>query len=612
MGIGDNLGKGVIYAIERTVAAHPDPKQVLHQQHHGTAWIPASGGRLLWYKHLGRDDGTFRWAAGAKPKVVGTGWGAFEHVLPGEITRDLKGHGREVAFGGEVLTHHNNNERTGANLNEVILKPSSVSAKTFGKLFTRKVDGEIYAQPLYLHQMNVPGHGLRNLVYVATMHNSVYAFDADHPAAAAPIWHAQLGPSVRLPDPKIAYPTYSDIDVEVGIVGTPVISREHRALYVVALTKEANVYRHRLHALDPATGHALFGGPTTIAATVAGSGLGNVNNRITFTSHLQIQRAALTLANHHVYVAFASFGDTGAYHGWVFSFDSRTLKRDGVFVTAPNMGRGGIWQSGEGLGVDGDGNLYFVTGNGDFTDDGANLSDCVVKVRGNLSVADWFSPYNNFALGGASHDDDLGSTGPLLISGHGLLLAGGKEGKFYLMRTTNMGHFHAGSDSQIVQSFYVNKGHHLHGSPVFWDFPLGPWVYVWPEEDFLRAYQLSGGLLKTAPISVSTTKNPTGVPGGSPGMPGGFLSLSANGRDQATGIVWASHPYKVDANRQSVEGVLRAYDASDLGKELWNSKVNPTRDNVGLFAKFCPPTVANGKVYLATFSKELAVYGLLS
>ncbi|MEU6972322.1 hypothetical protein AB0A71_32315 [Kitasatospora aureofaciens] len=215
-----------------------------------------------------------------------------------------------VAFGPvSVTTQHNDNRRTGANLLEVTLRPSNVGPKTFGKVFTRAVDGEIYGQPLYLCQVDVAGVGQRNVVYVATMHNSVYAFDADDPNASAPLWHARLGPSAPMPDPNIGPGGYADISVEVGIISTPVISVDRNLIYVVAFTKEGNTYHHTLHALDLRSGQESLGGPVRIAATVPGSGEGSVNGTITFTSHLQIQRAALTLVNDRLYVAFAAYGD---------------------------------------------------------------------------------------------------------------------------------------------------------------------------------------------------------------------------------------------------------------------------------------------------------------
>lgn len=506
-----------------------------------------------------------------------------------------------------MLTQHHNHRRTGGFLNEVLLHTSNVNQQQFGKLFTRQVDGQIYAQPLYLPNVNIPGQGIHNVVYVATMHNTVYAFDADDPHASTPLWSTSIGPPVPLPDPRIGT-GHKEIEHEVGVVSTPVISPKHNALYVVGTVETPDIL-HSIHALDLATGQEKFGGPVVISGSAQGTGDGSVNGSITFTSHLQIQRAALLLANGNVYIAFAAYGDRPPYHGWVFAYSADTLQGVASYNTTPNGRGGGIWQAGQGPSADGNNCLYFLTGNGTFLSDGSALGDSFVKLQPDLTLADWFSPFNNNSLDGS--DADLGASGVLLIPDTTLALGGGKEGKLYLVDTQNMGKFNPKNDNQIVQSFYVNQNHHIHGAPVYWDGPNGPWIYVWPENDYMKAYQLTNGQFQTTPVSQITTTAPAGVPGGSPGMPGGMLSISAHGNTAGTGIVWASHPYDKDANNQVVEGILHAYDASDLTTELWNSKENPNRDDIGLFAKFCPPTIANGKVYMATFSGYLAVYGLL-
>jgi hypothetical protein len=530
-----------------------------------------------------------------------------------------------------VLTQHNDNSRSGANLNEVILNTSNVNQGQFGMLFKRPVDGQIYAQPLYLSNVAIPNQGSHNVVYVATMHNSVYAFDSDDPAMIDPLWHTNLGPSIPLPDTNIGpvdqhgHSAYHDIAVEVGIMSTPVISPAHNAIYVVAATKRGATYAHQLHALDLTTGKELFGGPVQIAGSVAGTGAGSSNGRVTFTSHLQIQRASLLLANDAIYIAFAAYGDRDPYHGWLFGYSASTLKQFAIYNTTPNGSEGGIWQGGQGPSADSQDQIYFLTGNGTVTPDGKELGSSFVKLRpNNLTVLDWFTPHNAALLN--AKDADVGSSGALLIPGTNLLIGGGKESKFYLMQRDHMGHFNPNNDNQIVQSFYVhtpddpkdplphdpNKTHHIHGGPVYWNGPEGPHIYVWPENDFLKAYLLTNGRLQTTPVSQCTTTAPDNVPGGSSGMPGGILSISANGSAASSGILWASHPYSQNANQAVVDGILHAYDASDLTIELWNSEQNHARDGIGRFAKFCPPTIANGKVYMASFSGFLAVYGLLS
>jgi hypothetical protein len=557
-----------------------------------------------------------------------------------------------------VLTQHNDNGRTGQNLQEVLLNTTNVNQNQFGKLFTRQVDGHIYAQPLYVSNVSIPNKGTHNVVYVATMHNSVYAFDADDPQAAEPLWKASLELSVSLPDPNIGPHStvipplqtfadfvnqpasilsavrgawdefrqawseglasvlsllkggYDNIAVEVGILSTPVISLAHNALYTVTFTKVGNAYAHHLHALDLTTGAEKFGGPVRLEASIPGTGGGSVNGKVDFISNRQLQRPALLLANDVVYIAFASFGDADPYHGWIFAHNATTLQQVAVYNTAPNDARGGIWMSGQGPAADSNNHIYFMTGNGGFQQDGSALGNSIVKLTPDLKLADWFAPFNGVALSAA--DADVGSSGTLLIPGTNLLVGGGKEGKLYLLDRERLGHFNAQSDSQIVQSFFVSKDHHIHGGPVYWNGPNGAWVYVWTENDYLKAYRLVNGKFQTTPVSQITTKTPVDVPGGSGGMPGGMMSISANGNTAGSGILWASHPYNASAEHAVVEGIVRAFDASDATRELWNSKQNASRDDIGTFAKFCSPTIANGKVYMASFSGYLAVYGLLS
>ncbi len=433
-----------------------------------------------------------------------------------------------------VTTQHNDNSRTGANLQEEVLNVQNVNSQQFGMIFKRPVDGQIFAQPLYVPNLNIPGKGVHNVVYVATMHNSVYAFDADDPAASTPLWHMPLGPSAPLPDSNIRPPTYKDISTEVGILSTPVISLEQNAIYVVAFTKTSTStgpqYFYKLHALDLTNGAEKFNGPVQIQASVKGSGAGSVNGMVTFTANRQIQRAALLLTNNIVYIAFAAFGDKDPYHGWVFGYDAVTLQPvHDPYNTTTNGGRGGIWQAGQGPAADDGNNLYFFTGNGDFNGDQQNppttLGDSSIKLRPDLTLADWFTPKNNAALNKA--DYDLGSSGPLLLPGTNLLVGGGKEGKFYLLDRNQLGHI-----GRSVQDFYVSppddpnnpypgdptKSHHIHGGPVYWNGPNGAWAYVWPENEFLKAFKLANGDFLTNPVSQSKTIDPAGVPGGSHGM----------------------------------------------------------------------------------------------
>jgi outer membrane protein assembly factor BamB len=524
-----------------------------------------------------------------------------------------------------LLTQHNDNNRSGLNLSETLLTTANVHVGQFGKLFTRSVDGQIYAQPLYVPNLAIPGQGTHNVVFVATMHNSVYAFDADSPAVSAPLWHVRLGPSIPLPDACFGngHGPFHDILIEIGILSTPVIDLAAHTMYVVTATKvgasgaghcNAGVYVHQLHALDLATGQEKYGGPANIQAAAPGSGPDSDDGVIALENMQELQRTSLLLANGRVYVAFGSYGDTDPYHGWVLAYDAHTLTQDGTFLDTPDPRsddhyQGGIWQSGQGPVADSSGNIYVMAGNGNSTaaSGGDDYSESVMKLLPRLSLADWFTPDDAVDL--SSKDLDF-SAGPLLIPGSHLLLVGDKAGMLYLLDTNGLGH-QSSDDSGIVQRIHASVGH-IHGSPVCWNGPRGTWCYVWGEQDFLKAFPLVNGHFQgganssgyAVAISQSTIMAP-------PGMPGGVLSLSANGSTPGTGILWVTMPIIGNANVQTVPGILRAFDASNLSHELWDSEMDESQDGLGALAKFAPPTIANGKVYVGTFSGVLDVYGLL-
>jgi hypothetical protein len=504
-----------------------------------------------------------------------------------------------------VFTQHNDTYRTGANLNETILNTKNVNSQTFGKLFARAVDGEVYAQPLYVSGLTVPGYGTCNVVYVATMHNSVYAFDADDPNAKLPLWKVNLGPSIPVGDVQYI----SDISTEVGILSTPVIDPATGIMYLVARTKEAGNFVQRLHALDLKTGNERLGGPVVIQATYPGTGDDSDGINVHFNPQRQNQRPGLLLSKGMVVIAWASHNDIRPYHGWLMTFDATTLQKKGVYCTTPDGGLGGVWQSGQGIAVDDGGFLHFMTGNGDFNanEGGRNLGDSFVKLKlgvdGSLSMVDWFSPHNNDVLN--AWDADLGSAGVLVMPGTKYVLGAGKESVLYLLDRNNLGHFRADEDTQIPQRFQAGAGH-VHGSPILWSHPTaGRLVYLWSEQGFLTAFRFLGDRFDTQPFSRGSTQVPDG-------MPGAMLSISANGSKTETAIVWASHPREGNANNAVTPGILRAYNAADLTQEIWTSEDDADRDRVPTFGKFAPPTVANGKVYLPTFSGEVLVYGLLA
>jgi hypothetical protein len=335
-----------------------------------------------------------------------------------------------------------------------------------------------------------------------------------------------------------------------------------------------------------------------------------VDGILSFDAKIHNQRAALLLANGVIYITWASHCDSGPFHGWIIAFDGDTLVQTFAKVITPSGVGGGIWQSGSGPAVDASGNLYLTVGNGTVTapEGGHDYGNAFLKLSPRGQVLDWFIPFNFKELNRT--DTEIGAGGILLIPDTNLLASAGKEGKLYVLDRSNLGHFQPEADSQIVQSFQVGAknpklwpwaGAH-YGTPTYWNGPQGPYVYTWASYDRGKAFRLRGGQLETTPASQTQVSTE---------MPGGALSISANGNSAGTGILWATTGLS-NANNNVVAGLLRAFDAADLSRELWNSQQNSARDELGKLAKFNPPIVANGKVYVATFSRQVAVYGLLS
>jgi outer membrane protein assembly factor BamB len=541
-----------------------------------------------------------------------------------------------ISFGSasgqvQVLTQHNDTLRTGANLSETRLNTTNVTPTTFRKLYSLRVDGNIYAQPLYVPGVSVHGRTY-NVLYVATEHNTVYAFDADV-RSEVPLWQLSLGPSVAMPNKDIGINARPgaveslgfNLVPESGITSTPVIDPRTNTLFVVAFTNERNNYRYRLHALDITNGQEKASGPIEIHGSVAGvgGGTGCDNSAINFNPPQQLQRPALLLDGGFLYIAFGSQNDAGVFHGWVFAYDAANLQRQpAIFNTTPNCpeteanSKGGIWQAGQGLVADRQGNVYFLAGDSEPPPANSVSGNSFIRLTrlppasgngiGTLAVRDWFRPSNQKEL--QDPDNDLGSAGPLMLPETSWLLGGGKAGMLYLVNSTNMGGYR--DPDNVLQVLHATqppegKTGHIHGSPVYWNSPVGKLIYVWGENDPLRAFKL-----ETAPAVAGQYLTPL-LHSSSPiikGMPGGILSVSANGNTAGTGIVWATHPLRDSASDANVQGVLYAYDAATL-RELWKS-ADEGRNTVGLFAKFCPVTVANGKVYVPTFSGQLHVYGL--
>lgn len=501
----------------------------------------------------------------------------------------------------DVLTQHNDNGRTGANLNETILSTSNVNPSDFGALYRIPVDGEIYAQPLYITNVDFGTRGRHNVLLVATMHNTLYAFDAD---TGEPLWIRRFGPSV----PTLLFgKDYHDIDREVGILSTPVVDRSTLTVYCVAETLEGTAFSHHLHAVSLASGDELPDSPVEIQGSVAGDGEASVGGKVAFNSFYHLQRPGLLLTHGLIYVAFGSHNDDRPYHGWLFSYDASTLKQAGVFNTTPDSGGGAIWQSGQGPAADDSGSVYVATGNG-FSSDATRRSEKpdsilrLVTAPSGLQLMDWFTAFNWLYLD--LMDYDLGVTGTMLVPRTSLLVGGSKTGDIYVLNRDKLGRLQF-NDSGAVQRIDGTESR-IQGTMVFWQGPTQARFYVMAEGDYLKAFPLEGGRFGEKPDMRSTM---TAIKGS---LPGGILSISANGGAAGSGIVWASMVRSGVAAAGDQPGILRAFDAEDLSRELWNSEDDPSRDAVPTFAKFVPPTIANGKVYLATFSNEVVVYGLLN
>ncbi len=512
-----------------------------------------------------------------------------------------------IAVGAQlnILTNRYDQARTGANLVETTLTVANVTAARFGKVGSYAVDGAVYAQPLYASGLTVNGQ-VRNVLYVATMNDKVYAFDADRPSTP-PLWSRDFtSPPAVTPVPitDIARPNLNIVG-NVGIQSTPVIDAASGTIYLVARTKESGQYVQRLHALDIRTGQSRPGSPVTIAGSVPGTALdstvANGQRVITFDPKVHVQRAALAITNGVVLVSWAAHEDLIPSHGWIMAFNTSTLARTGIMTVTPDVYGGGIWQGGRAPAIDPEGYVYIATGNAPW-DGVRNFGDTLLKLRVSrteMTIVDYFTPSNHVQLN--LDDDDLSGSGFTLLPGTRLLLGGGKEGVLYLLNADNLGH-QAPGDTQIVQRIPYDGGHVM-GGPVFWNSAnSGPMVYNWSEDNYLTAYRLSGGRL-SAPAATGAVK--------SPGHPGGSLTVSANGSAANSGIIWASIPATEDAIHGLHAGILRAYDAETLA-QIWTSEQQGSRDRLGTLMKFVPPVVARGRVYLPNHDGAVHVYGLLA
>jgi IPT/TIG domain/Fibronectin type III domain/Abnormal spindle-like microcephaly-assoc'd, ASPM-SPD-2-Hydin len=504
-----------------------------------------------------------------------------------------------------TFTYHNDNLRTGQNNSETVLTPANVNPTQFGKLFSYSIDGIAFASPLYMAGVNIPGNGVHNVVYVATEHDSLYAFDADG-LTANPLWHVSFLNSGVTTVPCANVGECGDIPVEIGITSTPVIDPASSTIYIVAKTKEGSSYVQRLHALDITTGAEKFGGPVSIAASVPGTGSGSVGGRVAFDPLRENQRPGLLLSNGVIYMAFGSHGDQSPWHGWVLGYNATTLQQVLAYNATPNGSGGGIWQSGGGLATDATGSIYFTTSNGDFDVDtgGVDYGDTIEKLSTSGSVIDYFTPHDQLNM--SVNNLDFGSAGPVLLVDQAsgpyphLLISAGKGGTIYVVNRDNMGHYNPNNDNQIVQALV---GGLPNGGPEVGNFSapvyFNGYVYFAAVNDSVRTYQLANGLLSTTPTSMSAGIYP---------IRGGALAASSNG--STNGILWVIQANGADPGNVNAPGALFAYDATNLSDELYDSNESGSRDALDLAAKFSIPLVANGKVFIGSQSR-LTVYGLL-
>jgi hypothetical protein len=503
--------------------------------------------------------------------------------------------------GAQITTSQYDNMRTGATLNEKILTPANVNPHQFGKLGIFKVDGAVYAQPLFVPGVEIPGKGTHNVLFVATEHDSVYAFDAERPGDP-PLWHVNFLDKERNITPVSADQVQCPfIEPEVGITSTPVIDIKSGTLYALARTElrrtfgDDDFFQH-LHALAITTGVEKFGGPKAIAASVPGRGRGSKNGRIDFDPLFENPRASLLLTNNTLYLTWASSCDVGPYHGWVMAYDPETLAQKAALNVTPDGREGGIWASDTGPAADIQGNVYVPTGNGTFdaATGGRDYGDSELKLtlRGSaIMVRDYFTPYNQEYLN--ESDGDLGSSGPTLLPDQPephrhLLLQPTKGNELYVIDRDRMGQYRADGDA-VVQRIRMAGGGF--GATAYWNGH----VFFACDNDFLRDYAIKNGQMTLNTYSHVRFLNPGATP-----------TISASGK--ANAIVWAVATRVW--NGTDKPAVLYAFNAKDVTKPIYDSEQNGSRDRVGLATRFVIPIVLNGRVYVAA-REEVDVYGLL-
>ena len=502
--------------------------------------------------------------------------------------------------GLDVTTYHNDQARTSQNLNEGTLTPSNVNAASFGKTGFLPVDGKVDAQPLYLSKLNIPGNGTHNVLYIATEHDSVYAFDADN---GTTLWKVSLlSANETTSDAR----NCSQVIPEIGITATPVIDRSrgpNGVIYVVAMSKNrTGSYFQRLHALDVTTGAEVLGGPTNIQASFPGTGDNSSGGNVIFDPKQYAERAGLLLLNGILYTSWTSHCDIRPYTGWIIGFDASSLSRKSVLNLTPNGNEGSIWMSGAAPAADSAGNIYFLDANGTFDTTvnasgfplHANFGNSFLKLStsAGLAVADYFAAFDTIQQ--SSVDGDFGSGGAMLLpdvsdsSGHvwHLAVGAGKDAKIYVVNRDSMGKFNP-STNNIYQEIQGVLSGPVFSAPAYFNNS----VYYGAVGDSIKAFSISNSRLSSTPSMQTSNRFP--YPGASP-------AISANGSSNA--VLWAAE--------NGGTAILHAYDANNLSRELYNSNQSGSRDQFGTGNKFITPTVVNGKVYVGTTS-GVAVFGLL-
>ena len=463
-----------------------------------------------------------------------------------------------------VLTQHNDNTRSGLNSSERLLTTLNVNASQFGKVFALPVDGQVYGQPLYVANVQFPGNVIHNVLIVTTENDSVYAFDADSNtgANANPLWKANLvdsghgGGVGEAPVDTAVQNGCTDLTPQVGVTATPVINvttAPAPTIYVEAASVLGVNYLHKIHALDITSGNEKSQGPTLISGTVPGTGDGSSDGNLSFSPASERNRSGLLLLNGVIYVAFGSYCDYTPYQGWLFAYDATSLAQRSLFVTTPNGGLGGIWAGGTGLAADQNGFLYIPTGNGTFdtTTPVTDFGDSILKFstinnnqsNGFLSLTDYFTPYDQAFMW--QNDQDLGSGGVLLLPDQPgahphLLVQAGKRGKVYLLDRDQMTSNPSNplqtepycsactsADTQILQESSTSYLGPVFAGPSYWNNN----IYFWGVDDALTSIPLSDGLLNFSGAAKASFVS---------GFPGTATSISSNGNNSGTAIVWAN------------------------------------------------------------------------